>query len=90
MPERANVTAVDAIADFRANLILYISKARPTLEVVTSDVQRTRVWLEGEQRNHWEAQLKRRKRQWDEAQAALFSARMSNLREESAAEVQAR
>jgi hypothetical protein len=89
MPERAHVTSVEALEGFRASLILYISKARPALEEITSDVLRTRLWLENEQRTYWENQLKRRKREWDEAQAALFSSRLSNLREESSAEVQA-
>src|SRR5262245_10159320 len=89
MPERAHVTSVDAIEAFRSSLILYISKARPALEEITSEVLRTRLWLETEQRSYWENQLKRRKREWDEAQAALFSSRLSNLRDESAAEIQA-
>src|SRR6188474_1288036 len=89
MPERAHVTSVEALEAFRSKLILYISKARPALEEITSDVLRVRLWLENEQRTYWENQLKRRKRAWDEAQAALFSSRLSNLREESSAEIQA-
>jgi hypothetical protein len=89
MPERANVASVDALQAFRSQLIVYISKARPALEEVSTEVMRTRLWLENEQRTHWEGELKRRKRKWDEAQAALFSAQISNLRDESAAEVQA-
>ncbi len=42
MPERAHVTSVDALESFRANLIIYLSKARPTLEEVSADVQRMR------------------------------------------------
>src|SRR5262245_26390880 len=89
MPERAHVSSVDSLESFRAELILYVSKARPTLEEVSGDVLRTRLWLENEQRTHWENQLRQRKRDWEEAQAALFSARLSNLREETAAELQA-
>jgi len=89
MPERAHVTSVEALEAFRSKLILYISKARPALEEITSDVLLVRLWLENEQRTYWENQLKRRKRAWDEAQAALFSSRLSNLREESSAEIQA-
>ena len=89
MPERAHVTSVDELEAFRASLVLYISKARPALEEITSEVLRTRLWLENEQRTYWENQLKRRKREWDEAQAALFSSRLSNLRDESSAEIQA-
>ena len=89
MPERAHVTSVEALEGFRASLVLYLSKIRPALEEVAAEVLRTRLWLENEQRSHWENQLKRRKREWDEAQAALFSSRISNLRDESSAEIQA-
>ena len=86
MPERAHVRSIDALEAFRANLIVYLSKARPTLEEVSADVQRMRGWLEGEQRTHWENELRRRSRALQEAQQALFSAKLSNLREASAAE----
>jgi hypothetical protein len=50
MPQQAKITSVEALDAFRAALIIYLSKARPTLEEVSADVQRTRGWLEGEQR----------------------------------------
>jgi hypothetical protein len=89
MTQKANVTALDALEAFRADLVLYISKARPTLEEVSAEVLRARLWLENEQRTHWENQLRRRTRELEQAQQALFSARISNLREETSAEVNA-
>lgn len=89
MSLRANITSVDAIKSFRASLVVYASKARPTLEEVSSDIVRTRVWLETEQRVHWEAEVRRRTRKLEEAQQALFSSRLSNMREASAAELMA-
>jgi hypothetical protein len=86
MPDRAHVTSVDALESFRASLIVYLSKARPTLEEVSADVQRMRGWLEGEQRTYWENEFRRRSQALQEAQAALFSSRMSRMREASAAE----
>src|SRR5664279_146908 len=86
MPERAHVTSVDALEAFRASLIIYVSKARPTLEEVSAAVQRMRGWLEGEQRTYWENEFRRRRQALQEAQAALFSSRMSLMREASAAE----
>ena len=74
MPERAHVTSVEALEEFRATLIVYLTKARPTLEEVSGDVMRTRLWLENEQRVHWEAQVRRRTKELEEAQAALFQA----------------
>ena len=86
MPDRAHVTSVDALESFRANLIVYLSKARPTLEEVSSAVQRTRGWLDNEQRAHWEGELRRRSRALEEAQQALFSSKLSSFRETSATE----
>jgi hypothetical protein len=86
MPERAHVTDVDALESFRSSLIIYLSKAKPTLDEVSADVTRARGWLQDEQRTHWENELRRRTRALQEAQAALFSARLSSFREASAAE----
>jgi hypothetical protein len=89
MSQRANVTAIDVIDSFRSKLIVYLSKARPTLEEVTGDVLRMRSWLENEQRTHWENQVRKRTKLLEQAQSELFSSRISNLREETAAEQQA-
>ncbi|MDB6125704.1 MAG: hypothetical protein JWQ71_4697 [Pedosphaera sp.] len=85
MPE-AHITSLDALKAFRANLLIYMTKARPTLEEVNADVVRTRNWVENDQRTLWEGQMKRRTRALEEAQAALFSANMSNLRDATVAE----
>ena len=85
MPQRAHVTSVDAIDAFRSDLIVYLSKARPTLEEVSSDVLRMRLWLENDQRNYWDNQVRKRATLLEQAQAALCSSKISNLREASAA-----
>jgi len=81
MAERAQVTSVDAIETFRSALILYLAKAKPTLEEASSEVARTRQWLEHTQLTHWEGQMKTRKRTLERAQAELFSARMSKIQD---------
>src|SRR6266446_3066154 len=86
MPERAQVTSVEAIEAFRASLILFLSKARPTLEEVASDVVRTKLWLQTEQRDHWEKQMKLRSRELERAQGELFSARLSKLQDVNASQ----
>jgi hypothetical protein len=86
MPQRAVVTSVDAIEAFRANLIVYVSKARPTLEEASADVLRLRSWLENEQRAYWEGQVRRRTKDLEQAQQALFSARLSHLSKATAVE----
>ena len=86
MPQRAHVTSAEALEAFRAKLIVYVGQARSTLEEVSADVLRMRTWIENDQRLHWEREMRRRTRELQEAQQALFSARMSNLRQESSAE----
>jgi hypothetical protein len=86
MPERAHVTSVDALRAFRTALIIYVSKARPTIEEVSADVLRTRMWLESDRRVHWEAQVRKRRRKLEEAQQNLFAVSMSKLRDVTMAE----
>src|SRR5512138_839439 len=83
MSQQAKVTSLEAIEAFRSKLIVYLGQARAALEEVGSDITRTRVWLETEQQTTWEKELRRRGRALEEAQQALFSARISNLRQES-------
>jgi hypothetical protein len=87
MAERAQVSSIDAIAAFRNHLIVYMSKARAALEEVSADVLRMRSWLENDQRAAWEGQYRRRAKDLEQAQAALFSAKLGNLRKETAAEL---
>lgn len=89
MGEKAKVTDIEAIEAFRASLIVYLSKAKPTLEEAGADVLRTRTWLETEQRTFWQNEMRKRTRELEQAQQALFDAKLSNLRDESAAEVMA-
>lgn len=86
MAERAHVASIEALESFRAALLVYMAKTRPTLEEAADDVLRTRLWLENEQRVHWEGQLRRHSKALEQAQQSLSSARFSSLREASAAE----
>src|SRR4029078_5101457 len=53
---------------------------------VGAEVVRTRLWLQNEQRTKWESAVRRRGKLLEAAQAALFSARISNLSKETSAE----
>jgi hypothetical protein len=86
MSQKAHVTSLEALELFRSNLIVYLSQARPALDEVSADVMRLRMWLEEEQRLHWENQMRRRVKELEQAQQALFSARLGVLRRETAAE----
>jgi hypothetical protein len=86
MPPKAQVRSLDAIDSFRASLAIYVSQARAALDEVTSDITRTRGWIENDQRLHWERELRARNRTLEQAQQELFSARLSSLRTESGLE----
>lgn len=86
MADRANVTSVEALEEFRANLIVYANKARPTLEEVSSDIQRLRSWLQNDQRAHWEKELRKRHLVLEQAKEALSSARIANFKKDATVE----
>ena len=84
MPERARVTSLEALEDFRAKLILYREKAGRVLDEVSDEVIRTRVWLESDRQTHWQNNIRRLTRELEQRQQELFSAELSGLLEASA------
>ena len=86
MAERAQVRSIDALETFRAHLVVYLSKVRPLVEEIGSDLRRMQDWLENDQRLCWERELRRRTRLLEQAQGALLSARLSTFREAESAE----
>jgi chromosome segregation ATPase len=86
MAQGANITSVEALDAFRAAMVLYLSKARPTLDEINSEVVRLRVWLESDRRMFWEKQVRRCALKLEEAKQAVFSAEMSRLRESTSVE----
>ncbi len=79
MPEKAQITSVEAIESFRAQLIVFLGQARPVLEEAGNEMSRTRLWLQNEQRMFWEIDLRRRERRLEEAKQELFNAKVSSL-----------
>jgi len=86
MADRAHVGSSEAIDRFRSSLVTYLTKMRPLLEDACDETFRTREWLHNDKRMHWENEVRRRHRALEEAKAALFSAKISNLRDARAAE----
>jgi len=76
MATNANVTSLEALEAFRANLIVYLTRARRAVDEVTEEVHRTRVWVEQDRRLHWEKEARRRKKILDQTEQELLSARM--------------
>lgn len=81
MAEQAKVTSLDALESFRANLIIFITTSHRCVDEAGDEVRRTRQWLQGEQRMHWEGEARKRKRVLDQAEADLYSARLSGLKD---------
>jgi len=84
MAERAQVTSFEAVESFRADLIVFLSRARAVLEEASDDVLRTRLWVQNDQRRFWEGETRVRYRKLEEARAELFSAQLSQFHESTA------
>jgi hypothetical protein len=81
MSERAQVTSVEAVEAFRADLIVFVSKVRAVIEEASDEVLRTRLWVQNDQRRLWEGETRVRERKLEEARAELFNARLSQFQE---------
>ena len=81
MAERAQVTSFEAVESFRADLIVFLSRARAVLEEASDDVLRTRLWVQNDQRRLWEGETRVRGRKLEEARAELFNARLSQFQD---------
>lgn len=81
---QAQIRSVEAIEAFRAALILFVSQARPALEEVSSEVMRTRLWMENDQWRFWQMELRNRQKKLEQAQSELLSAKFSNFQDSTA------
>ena len=79
MERQANVAAIEALESFRSHLVQFMIDARGRVDETRDAVRRTRQWVEHDQRLHWEAQLRMRKKKLESAELELFSARLSGL-----------
>ncbi|MBL9133001.1 MAG: hypothetical protein JNG86_17460 [Verrucomicrobiaceae bacterium] len=79
MADQARISNLDAIDSFRSALIVFIEKARQSLDAAQDAVKKTRGWLQTEQPQFWSAQIRTRQKKLDQAQSELMSARMSEF-----------
>lgn len=77
MAEHADVSSIDALEAFRADLIRYMEKARVALEDAESEVRRTRDWLDVDRTQHWTREMKRRCKRLENAEAELYNAKLT-------------
>lgn len=81
MGEQARVTSVEALETFRAQLIVFLSRAHQSIDEVGDEIRRLRMWVQQDQRHHWERQVRHRQRLLGSAEQELLSAKLSNLRD---------
>jgi hypothetical protein len=79
MADEAKVRSIDELDAFRSNLIVFATKARKAIDQAGEEVRRTRLWIETDRLPFWEAQVKKRLRLLEQAQAELMTARMSDF-----------
>ena len=79
MGTQARVTSVDALDAFRAALVIFVTKARQSVDTARDRVRRMRNWLQHDQRMHWEGEIRRRQRHLDQAVQELYSARLTKM-----------
>ena len=78
MPDQVNISSIDALEAFRADLVQYIAKARVALEDMEGDVRRTQTWLDTDRTQHWAGQIKLWTKNLHQAEQELYSANLTN------------
>jgi len=81
MATQARVTSTEALETFRASLIVFLAKAHRSVDDVCDEVRRTRIWLQQDQRMHWEGERKRRAKALERAEQELMTARIASNQE---------
>ncbi len=70
MSSSANVRSIAVLEELKAALMRFKSDARGSLETADAEINRARAWLQ-ERLAYWQSELKRRRRQLEEAETAL-------------------
>lgn len=81
MTNQVRVTSIDALEALRSALIIFLTKARRSLDEARDDARRTRQWIQHDQRFFWEGQVRQRQKKLDQVEQELLSAKLSGLRD---------
>ena len=84
MADHANISSIDTLEAFRADLIQFIEKARVALEDAEGEVRRTRSWIEDDRSGFWMRQMKHRTKMLELAEAELYNANLTRPHESHA------
>jgi chromosome segregation ATPase len=85
MATQANVTSTEALETFRANLIVFLTKARRAVDDAGDEVKRMRQWLQQDQRMNLEGDLRRKTKQLQQAQQELMTVKLGAHKESALA-----
>jgi hypothetical protein len=86
MSQQASVRSVESLQAFREQLIQFMVKFSRAFESVSEDLKRASLWLESEQRVHYESQHRKCLRMLEQAEAELLTARNSEFIDTPAAQ----
>lgn len=89
MPDQARVSSIEALESLRATLLVFHERARRCVDEVSEEINRTRIWVQQDQRHHWERELRKRNRALDAAEQELLAAKLSALRDNVKAQIDA-
>ena len=76
----ANVTSIEALAAFRAELIVFAGDAKQALDETAAGVARMRDWLLRDRRREMERDVRRKELDLDRCRQELLGARLSPFR----------
>lgn len=71
MTQQARVDSFSALREFRASLATFAAVAAVALDEVTTDIQRTLLWLREDRYRHWKQQVETCAQQYTQAKLAL-------------------
>ena len=81
MATQAKITSLDALDSLRSHLIVFMAKARRSLDDAGDEVRRMREWLQHDQRTHWETEIRALTKKLEQAEQELLSAKLAGHRE---------
>lgn len=81
MAQQAKVTSIEALDYFRAALVVFLTKSKRSVADVGDEVRRTRMWIQHEKMVHWENEIRKRSRAFDQAEQEYMSARLQKNNE---------
>jgi hypothetical protein len=81
MADHADISSIDALELFRADLVQYVEKARVALEDAEGEARRMRNWLDGDRSGFWMRQMKHRTKLLEQAEAELYNVTLTSPRD---------